>query len=66
MRVPLDTNWGSPAPQCSRPPMACHSGVAAWAAISCPYDTCFYDVVGRSTFSSLPLVEFCWTVDGEG
>ena len=39
-----------------------HSGVvAARAAISCPYDTCFYDVMGLNAFSSLPLVGFCWT-----
>ena len=41
------------------PPMANHLFVAAWAAISCPYDTRFYDIIGLSTFSSLPLVGFC-------
>ena len=46
------------------PPMARHSGFAAWAAILCPYDTRFYDVIGLSAFSSLPLVGFCWIVDG--
>ena len=46
------------------PPMACHSGVAARAAISCPYDTPFYDVIGLSAFSSLPLVGFCLTEEG--
>ena len=46
------------------PPLARHSGVAARAAISCPYDTRFYDVIGLSAFSSLRLVGFCWTVDG--
>ena len=40
------------------------SGVAAWAAISCPHDTCYYDVMGLSVFSSLPLVGFCWTEEG--
>ena len=39
-------------------------GVAARAAISFPYETRFYDVIGLSAFSSLPLVGFCWTVDG--
>ena len=29
-----------------------------------PYETRFYDVMGLSAFSSLPLVGFCWTVDG--
>ena len=38
------------------PPLAPHSGVAAWAAILCPYDTHFYDVMGLCAFSSLPLV----------
>ena len=47
------------------PPLACHSGVAARAAISCPYDTHLYDVMGLSAFSSLPLVGFCWT-EGQG
>ena len=45
-------------------PMARHPGVAARAAISFPYETRFYDVIGLSAFSSLPLVGFCWTVDG--
>ena len=44
-------------------PMARHPGVAARAAISFPYETRFYDVIGLSAFSSLPLVGFCWTVD---
>ena len=38
--------------------------VAARAAILCPYDTHFYDVIGLSAFSSLSLIGFCWTVDG--
>ena len=46
------------------PPLARHLGVAARAAISCPYDARIYDVIGLSTFSSFPLVGFCWTVDG--
>ena len=49
------------------PPLARHWGVAAWAAISCPYeayDTRFYDVMGLSAFSSLLLVGFCWTGEG--
>ena len=41
------------------PPMACHSGVAAWAVILFPYETCFYDVIGLSTFSSLAP---CWVL----
>ena len=45
-------------------PTARHSGVAAQAAISFPYETRFYDVIALSAFSSLPLVGFCWTVDG--
>ena len=36
-------------------------GVAAKAVILCSYDTRFYDVIKLSTFSSLPLVGFCWT-----
>ena len=48
---------GSPAPQCT--PLARHLGVAARAAISCPYDTYVYDVIGLGTFSSLPLVGLC-------
>ena len=43
-------------------PMARHPGVAARAAISFPYETHFYDVIGLSAFSSLPLVGFCWTL----
>ena len=46
------------------PSMARHPGVAARSAISFPYETPFYDVIGLSTFSSLPLVGFCWTVEG--
>ena len=65
-------NGGSPPgerPGVSRttmhsPPLARHLGVAAWAVISCPYDTRFYDVMGLSAFSSLPLVGFCWTGEG--
>ena len=45
-------------------PMARHLGVAAHAAILSPYETRFYDVIGLTTFSSLPLVGFCWTGDG--
>ena len=40
------------------PPMARHPGVAAWAAILFPYETPFYDVIGLSAFSSLPLVGY--------
>ena len=43
-------------------PQPCHSGVAARAAISCPYETRFYDVIGLIAFSLLSLVGFCWTV----
>ena len=46
------------------PPLARHLGVAARAALSCPYDTRLYDVIELSPFSSLPLVGFCWTVGG--
>ena len=46
------------------PPLASHSGVAARAAISCPFDTRFYDVTGLSAFSSLPLIGFFWTDKG--
>ena len=38
-------------------PLGCH----------CPgrfYDTRFFDVMGLSAFSSLPLVGFCWTEEG--
>ena len=45
------------------PSMAQHPGVASRAAILFPYKTPFYDVMGLSAFSSLPLVGFCWTVD---
>ena len=63
---PWVSNRGPPAPQCTVQcsPMARHAGVAARAAISFPYETRFYDVIGLSAFSSLPLVGFCWTVDG--
>ena len=40
-------------------PIARHSGVAARAAISFPYEALFYDVIGLSAFSWLPLVAFC-------
>ena len=39
-------------------------GVAAQAAISCPYDTHLYEVIGLSAFTSLPLVGFCWIGEG--
>ena len=32
------------------PPLARHTGVAAQAAILCPHDTRFYDIMGLSTF----------------
>ena len=41
------------------PPLAHHSGVADRAAISCLYDTSFYDVIGLKAFSSdFPLLDF--------
>ena len=45
-------------------PMARHSGVAALAAISFPYETYFYDVIGLNVFSHFPLLDFVglWTV----
>ena len=46
------------------PLLALHSGVADWAAILCPYDTSFYEVMGLSAFSSLLLVGFCWAKEG--
>ena len=61
---PLGSEPGTSRTTMHCSPMARHSGVAAWAAISFPYETHFYDVIGLSAFSSLPLVGFCWTVDG--
>ena len=58
----MDTNRGSLAPQCTVHPWHTTYGVAARAVILCPYDTCFYDIIGLWAFSSLPLVGFCWTV----
>ena len=46
------------------PPLARHLGVAVQTAISCPCETCFYDVIRFSTFSLLSFVGFCWTLDG--
>ena len=47
------------------PPLARHSGVAAQASISFPYETGpFYDVIRLSAFSSLSLVGFCRTEEG--
>ena len=60
MGVSLDLNGGGGLWHHS-PPMARHSGVATWAAILCPYETCFYDIIGLNIFSSHPLVGFCWT-----
>ena len=42
------------------PPRARHSDVAAWAAILCPYEAPFYDVIGISAFSWLLRVAFGW------
>ena len=64
MGVPPGFRTGDPRTTMHCSPMARHPGVAARAAISFPYETHFYDVIGLSTFSSLPLVGFCWTVDG--
>ena len=61
---PLGFEPGTPRTTMHCSPMARHPGVAARAAISFPYETRFYDVIGLSAFSSLPLVGFCWTVDG--
>ena len=61
---PLGSEPGTSRTTMHCSPMARHSGVAARAAISFPYETRFYDVIGLSAFSSLPLVGFCWTVDG--
>ena len=61
---PMGFEPGTPRTTMHCSPMARHSGVAARAAISFPYETRFYDVIGLSAFSSLPLVGFCWTVDG--
>ena len=41
-------------------------GIAASVAILFTNETSFYDVMGLSEISSLPLVGFCWTVDGKG
>ena len=60
MGVPPGFRTGDPpAPQCT-----VHPWHATRVAISFPYETRFYDVIGLSAFSSLPLVGFCWTVDG--
>ena len=61
---PLGFEPGTPHTTMHCLPMARHPGVTARAAISFPYETRFYDVIGLSAFSSLPLVGFCWTVDG--
>ena len=61
---PLGFEPGTPRTTMHCSPMARHPGVAARGAISFPYETRFYDVIGLSAFSSLPLVGFCWTVDG--
>ena len=61
---PLGFEPGTPRTTMHCSPTARHPGVAARAAISFPYETRFYDVIGLSAFSSLPLVGFCWTVDG--
>ena len=63
---PQDTNQRVSRTTMHCPSLACHSGIAAWAAILCPYDTCFYGVMGLSIFSSLPLIGFCWTEEGLG
>ena len=47
-------------------PTARHSDDAARAAILFLYVPRFYDVIGFIAFSSLPLVGFCWTVEGKG
>ena len=54
----MDTGVSRTTMHC--PPLARHSGVATRAAILCPYDTHFYDVMGLSAFFSLLLVGFCW------
>ena len=64
MGFSLDTNRGVSHITMHCPPLARYLGVAAQAAISCLYDARFYDLIGFSAFSSLPLVGFCWTVDG--
>ena len=56
---PLGFEPGTPCTTMHCSPMARHPGVAARAAISFPYETRFYGAC-----SSLPLVGFCWTVDG--
>ena len=56
---PLGFKPGTPRTTIHCSPMARHPGVAAQAAISFPYETRFYDVIGLSAFSSLPLVGFC-------
>ena len=50
--------------QCLPLALARHSGVAAWVAISYPFETRFYEVIGLSEFSLLPLVGFCWPGEG--
>ena len=64
MGVPPGIELGASRTTMHCPPMARHLGVAAQAAISFPYETCFYDVSRLSVFSSLPLVGFGWTMDG--
>ena len=53
---PLGFEPGTPRTTMHCSPMARHPGVAARAAILFPYETRFYDVIGLSAFSSLPLV----------
>ena len=64
MGVPPGFELGTSHTTMYCPPMARHSDVAAQAAISCPYETPFCDVIGLSAFSSLPLIGFCWTAKG--
>ena len=59
---PLGFEPGTPRTTMHFSPMARHSGVAARAAISFPYETRFYDVMGL--FLHFPLLDFVglWTV----
>ena len=54
----MDTNQGSLAPQCTVHPKHATRASLPGVAISCPYDTRFYDVMGSAHFLHLPFLDF--------
>ena len=59
MGVPLGYEPGASRTTMHCLPRVHHSSVTGRAVSLFPYETPFYDVIGLSTFSSLPLVRFC-------